>query len=103
MRVIVRWERPHPGTQLRFDDVDGYRLTAFTTNTRQEQLQQLELVHRRRARCEDRIRAGKQTGLNAFPLQGFGPNRIWCLIVQLAGELFAWTQMLALPRHATRR
>ena len=23
MRVIVRRERPHPGAQLRFDDVDG--------------------------------------------------------------------------------
>ena len=33
MRVIVRRERPHPGAQLRFDDVDGYRLTAFATNT----------------------------------------------------------------------
>ena len=29
MRVIVRRERPHPGAQLRFDDVDGYRLTAL--------------------------------------------------------------------------
>ena len=29
MRVIVRRERPHPGAQLRFDDVDGYQLTAF--------------------------------------------------------------------------
>ncbi len=33
MRVIVRRERPHPGAQLRFEDVDGYRLTAFVTNT----------------------------------------------------------------------
>lgn len=32
MRVIVRRERPHPGAQLRFDDVDGYRLAAFVTN-----------------------------------------------------------------------
>ncbi len=36
MRVIVRRERPHPGAQLRFDDVDGYRLTAYATNTRTE-------------------------------------------------------------------
>jgi Transposase DDE domain group 1 len=28
MRVIVRTERPHPGAQLRFTDVDGHRLTA---------------------------------------------------------------------------
>jgi len=33
MRVIVRKERPHPGAQLRFDDVDGMRITAFVTNT----------------------------------------------------------------------
>lgn len=31
MRVLVRKERPHPGAQLRFTDVDGLRLTAFVT------------------------------------------------------------------------
>ena len=103
MRVIVRRERPHPGAQLRFDDVDGYRLTAFVTNTRQGQLQTLELARRRRARCEDRIRVGKHAGLNEFPLQGFDQNRIWCLIIQLAGELLAWAQMLALAGHEARR
>lgn len=46
MRVIVRRERPHPGAQLRFDDVDGYRLTAFATNTRIGQLADLEVRHR---------------------------------------------------------
>ncbi len=34
MRVIARKEKPHPGAQLRFDDVDGMRITAFATNTR---------------------------------------------------------------------
>ena len=28
MRVIVRKERPHPGAQLRFTDIDGHRFTA---------------------------------------------------------------------------
>ena len=51
MRVIVRRERPHPGAQLRFDDVDSYRLTAFATNTRTGKLQDLELRHRKRAPC----------------------------------------------------
>lgn len=68
MRVIVRRERPHPGAQLRFDDVDGYRLTAFATNTRSGDLGGLELRHRRRARCEDRIRNLKDTGLRNLPL-----------------------------------
>jgi len=52
MRVIVRKERPHPGAQLRFDDVDGMRITAFVTNTLGGQLPDLELRHRRRARCD---------------------------------------------------
>ena len=56
MRVIVRAERPHPGAQLRFTDSNGHRLTGFATNTRRGQLADLELRHRRRARCEDRIR-----------------------------------------------
>ena len=34
MRVIVRKERPHPGAQLRFTDIDGHRFTAFATDTK---------------------------------------------------------------------
>ncbi|GHH66606.1 hypothetical protein GCM10017673_12420 [Streptosporangium violaceochromogenes] len=34
MRVIVRKERPHPGAQLRFTDLDGHRFTCFVTGTR---------------------------------------------------------------------
>jgi hypothetical protein len=34
-------------------------LTAFATNSIGGQLADLELRHRRRARCEDRIRDGK--------------------------------------------
>jgi len=84
MRVIMRRELPHQGAQLRFEDVGGYRLTAFATNTKVGQLADLEVRHRLRARCEDRIRCAKDTGLDRFPLQGFAQNRIWCLIVALA-------------------
>lgn len=103
MRVIVRRERPHPGAQLRFDDVDGYRLTAFATNTARGQLAALELRHRRRARCEDRIRIAKDTGLRNLPLKAFDQNRIWCHLVALASELMAWMGMLAHPTDAARR
>ncbi|NNG37660.1 IS1380 family transposase, partial [Nakamurella aerolata] len=96
MRVLVRAERPHPGAQLRFTDLDGNRLTAFATNTRRGQLADLELRHRRRARCEDRIRATKDSGLTNFPLHDFDQNRIWLAVVMLAGELTAWLQLLAL-------
>jgi hypothetical protein len=102
MRVIVRKERPHPGAQLRFTDIDGHRFTAFATGTRHGQLADLELRHRRRARCEDRIRCAKDTGLRNLPLQGFTQNQIWCEIVALACDLLAWMQMLALDGPARR-
>lgn len=102
MRVIVRKERPHPGAQLRFTDIDGHRFTAFATSTKGGQLADLELRHRRRARCEDRIRCAKDTGLRNLPLQGYAQNQIWCEIVALACELLAWMQMLALTGKARR-
>ena len=102
MRVIVRKERPHPGAQLRFTDIDGYRFTCFATNIRGGQLADLELRHRRRARCEDRIRCAKDTGLRNPPLHGYAQNQIWCELVALACELLAWTQMLALTGRARR-
>jgi hypothetical protein len=102
MRVIVRKERPHPGAQLRFTDIDGHRFTAFATDTKKGQLADLELRHRRRARCENRIRNAKDTGLRNLPLKGFAQNQVWCEIVALACELLAWTQMLALTSQARR-
>jgi hypothetical protein len=102
IRIIVRKERPHPGAQLRLTDLDGHRLTCFATSTRGGQLADLELRHRRRARCEDRIRCAKDTGLRNLPLHGFTQNQIWTEIVALACELLAWTQMLALHGSARR-
>ena len=32
MRVIVRKERPHPGAQLRFTNIDGHRFTCFAND-----------------------------------------------------------------------
>ena len=103
MRVIVRKERPHPGAQLRFEDVEGMRITAFATNTVRGQLPDLELRHRRRARCEDRIRIAKDTGLANLPLASFNANRIWCAVVALAAEITAWMQMLAFADTDARR
>ena len=100
MRVIVRKERPHPGAQLRFTDIDGHRFTAFATDAWRGQLADLELRHRRRARCEDRIRNAKDTGLRNLPLHGFNQNQIWCELVAMACELLAWMQMLALDGPA---
>jgi hypothetical protein len=103
IRVIARKERPHPGAQLRLTDVDGHRFTCFATDAKKGQLADLELRHRQRARCEDRIRCAKDTGLRNLPLKGFAQNQLWCEIVALACELLAWTQILALAGAARRR
>ena len=103
MRLFVRAEKPHPGAQLRFTDANGWRLTAFATNTERGQHAALELRHRRRARCEDRIRCAKDTGLANLPLHDFTQNEIWLAIVALACDLLAWTQTLALAGHEARK
>ena len=108
MRVIVRKEKPHPGAQLRITDVNGWRVTAFATNTpaaggSHRSCAHLELRHRRRARCEDRIRIAKDTGLTNLPLHDFDQNRIWLAVVALAVDPTAWWQMLALAGHPARR
>ncbi|MFJ6901915.1 IS1380 family transposase [Streptomyces hokutonensis] len=102
MRLIVRKERPHPGAQLRFTDLDGLRLTCFATNTKGGQLADLELRHRRRARCEDRIRGARATGLRNLPLHDTAQNRIWLEIISLALDLLAWMPMLALTGQTRR-
>ena len=106
MRLIARKERPHPGAQLRFTDVDGHRFTCFVTGTRpgggRGQLADLELRHRQRARCEDRIRTGKDTGLANLPLHSFAANQVWLELIALAMELTAWAQMLAFDDHPAR-
>jgi hypothetical protein len=92
MRVIVRRERPHPGAQLTFSDVHGYRFQAFATDTQAGQLAHLEARHRAHARVEDRIRCAKDTGLGRFPSRQFAINAAWLELALLAGDLIAWTQ-----------
>jgi hypothetical protein len=97
MRVIVRRERPHPGAQLSlFEETDGWRYTAFVTNTAIGQLQWLEARHRAQARVEDRIRCAKDTGLRRLPSREFAINQAWCAAAAIAADLIAWLQILAL-------
>jgi hypothetical protein len=97
MRVIVRRERPHPGAQLSlFEERDGWRYTAFVTNTRAGALQWLEARHRAHARVEDRIRCAKDTGLRRLPSREFAINQAWCVAAAIAADLIAWLQLHAL-------
>jgi hypothetical protein len=97
-RVILRKERPHPGAQLTFLDVDGHRVTGFITDTPARvvpgQLAGLDLRHRQHARVEDRIRQAKATGMRNFPCHSYAANSAWLEIVMTAMDLVAWTKLL---------
>jgi hypothetical protein len=102
-RVIVRRERPHPGAQLdAFEERDGWRYTAFATDTPVGQLAHLDARHRAHARVEDRIRTAKDTGLDHFPSRSFAINLAWLVVVMLAVDLIAWTQHLLLHDNLAR-
>jgi hypothetical protein len=96
IRVIVRRERPHPGAQLTFSDIHGYRFQTFATNTGVGQLAALEARHRAHARVEDRIRNGKDSGYGRFPSRHFAINAVWLQLALTAADLLAWTQSVLL-------
>jgi Transposase DDE domain group 1 len=94
-RVIVRRERPHPGAQLSFTDVDGHRFQATLTDLAGDAIE-LERLHRARANAEDRVRAAKQTGLDNLPFREFALNAVWLELSLIAQDLSVWTQALCL-------
>jgi hypothetical protein len=97
-RLILRKERPHPGAQLTFADVDGHRVTAILTDTEPGvmpgQAAGLELRHRQHARVEDRIREAKATGLRNFPCRAFNENQAWLEVILTAVDLVCWTKLI---------
>lgn len=96
-RLIVRRERPHPGAQLSvFDCARGYRHTAFITDQQSKGIAALECRHRGRAKVEDEIRCGKDTGMRKLPFASFEANRVWLELSLIAQELLAWTRLLCL-------
>jgi hypothetical protein len=95
-RLIVRRERPHPGAQFEVFDAEGYRHTAFITDQDGTDIAALELRHRRRAKVEDEIRCGKDTGMRNLPFAAFEHNRTWLELSLIAQELLAWLRALCL-------
>jgi hypothetical protein len=97
-RLILRKERPHPGAQLTFTDIDGHRITAFLTDTGPgvipHQIAGLELRHRQHARVEDRIREGKAAGLRNLPCRGRDENAAWLEAVLAAADLVCWAKLI---------
>jgi len=100
--VIVRRERPHPGAQLSFTDHDGHRFQAILTDQPDPDIAYLEARHRGHARVEDRIKAGKDTGMAKLPFRDFAMNTVWLEISLIAQDLLAWTTALCLDGELAR-
>jgi len=101
-RAICRRERPHPGAQLSFSDHEGHRFQVLLTNQPEADIVALEARHRARAGVEDRIRAGKDTGMRNLPFRDFDLNAAWLELVLLAQDLTAWTQALLVDGELAR-
>lgn len=99
-RAICRRERPHPGAQLKFTDVNGYRFQVFITDQDDEDIVKLEARHRARARAENRIRCGKATGLENMPFHDFQANQVWLELILAAQDLIAFFQRICLRGEA---
>lgn len=101
-RVVIRRERPHPGAQLRFTDLDGHRFTAFITDTIGQRPAAMEVHHRSHARVEDRIRCGKATGLRNLPCRDYTRNKAWLELALTAADLLTWAQALCFTGDLAR-
>jgi Transposase DDE domain group 1 len=93
-RLIVRRERPHPGAQLSFTDVDGHRFQCLITDQDDDDLAGLEARHRAHAVIEDRVRELKSMGLQNLPFSAFASNQAWLEAALVAHDLTVWTQLL---------
>jgi hypothetical protein len=101
-RMLIRREEPHPGAQLTFTDVEGYRFQVFVTDLEGPDICFMEALYRGRGRCECRIRDTKDTGLAHLPSASFAINVAWLATVLIASDLLAWTKGLCLEGELQR-
>jgi Transposase DDE domain group 1 len=95
-RLICRRERPHPGAQLSFSDLDGHRFQCFITDQPDPDIAALEALHRQHAEIEDRVKTLKATGAGHLPFHAFSANAAWLELALLAHDILIWTQQLLL-------
>jgi Transposase DDE domain group 1 len=84
------------GAQCQIFDGHGYRHTCFLTDQDGHDIAALELRHRGRARVEDSIRAGKDTGMRNLPHHAFEHNQTWLELSLIAQDLLTWTKLTCL-------
>jgi Transposase DDE domain group 1 len=95
-RLICRRERPHPGAQLSFSDLDGHRFQCLITDQTDPDIAALEALHRQHAVVEDRVKTLKATGASYLPFHSFDANAAWFELALCAHDVMVWTQLLCL-------
>jgi Transposase DDE domain group 1 len=95
-RLICRRERPHPGAQLTFTDLDGHRFQCFITDQDDEDIAALEATHRCHAQVEDRVKTLKSCGAAHLPFGAFAANAAWLELALTGHDILTWTQQLTL-------
>ena len=103
VRLIVRWVKPTPGSQLALFATYSYH--GFITDRDGETLE-LEADHRRHAEIENAIRDLKYgVGLNHLPSGRFAANGAWLAVQVMAHNLARWTARIGLGEQivTTRR
>jgi Transposase DDE domain group 1 len=95
-RLICRRERPHPGAQLSFTDVDGHRFQCFISDQTDPDIAALEVLHRQHAQVEDRVKTLKATGASYLPFHDFAANAAWFELALTAHDVMVFTQLLTL-------
>lgn len=95
-RLICRRERPHPGAQLAFTDVDGHRFQCFITDQPDPDIAALEVLHRQHAEVEDRVKTLKACGAGHLPFHSFAANAAWLELALTSHDILVWTQQLLL-------
>jgi len=93
-RLIVRRERPHPGTQLSFTDYDGYRFQAILTDhtkptSRPSSAATANAPTSKTAPATTKTPASRSS-------RSRRSREVWVEIVMLAHDLTIWTQTLLL-------
>lgn len=96
-RIYLRAEPLHPGAKANLFDTDGNRVTAFLTNAPRFDPALLDVRHRARGRCENRIKSLKAAGLGKLPFFAFGANQAWANLAMFAFNLVTWLQLAVLP------
>ena len=100
--MIARRELPHPGAQLNFTDVDGYRYQVFITDHPEDDVASSTPSIGAADAVERRIRDAKDTGLANLPSASFAINAAWLALVLIAGDLLVWMKGLCLEGELAR-